>query len=170
LQPHQRPLAVLQASRSDQQFRSDPLAIHPRVFSRPPFHFTVATGPLPGGKNPFTRHTLVPRSGRLNGQLLNGRVESSLAGRSNRNWGPSLMTVVRRADFRIDTVHQFDSGPLAIHPRVFSHPPFLFILYYLFSGRIPTSHRQGAGEGSGRSHLHRTIGTRREKSVPTHNL
>jgi hypothetical protein len=34
--------------------------------------FTVATGLLPGGKNPCTRHTLVPRSGRLNGQPLNG--------------------------------------------------------------------------------------------------
>ena len=62
------------------------------IHRKGPGYALAYAGLPPSGKNPCTRRTLgsalVSRSGGPNGKLLNGKVGSPLAGRSNRNWGP----------------------------------------------------------------------------------
>ena len=71
-----------------------PTRYHPRVFSRPPFSFTVTTGLPPSGKKSRTRHTLGsafdPRSGRPNGKLLNGKVGELPGGTVEQKLGAPL--------------------------------------------------------------------------------
>jgi hypothetical protein len=52
------------------------------------------------------------------------------------------MTVELGPTFGLHSVHQFHSGPLAIHPRVFSRPPFSFTVTICLplSGKNPPSH------------------------------
>ena len=81
-------------------------------------------------KNPHPPHTrLRTRLSKWRPQRVNFEWErgSSLAGRSNTNWGPLPDDGLRSGPtFAIAPCAPISFGPLAVHPCVFSRPPFSF--------------------------------------------
>jgi len=100
-----------------------PLAVHPRVFSRPPFSLTVATDLLPSRKNPPPRYTRLRIRlskwraqrevfERVAGEIPGGTVKLKLGSPLGSRLSSGPIATVH-------TVHEFHSGPVALHPRVF---------------------------------------------------